>query len=300
MRPIVRFGLGIIIISLLTAVAVAVYFLLNDRSISLTMLVLPSAGFVFGIAVIISGIGSYLGIQDEIDNLEHLVGDDIEDLMAGRITYTHIKLVTTVVAIIAEVYFLFTYQKWTATWWGGIPVIIIAVVCIGMILYGGVTMRWFQNRERRTYWWVFALFFIGWMVSAYVGINRTEPIEFGALPPVEREDYSYNWGTTRASNSSFFSDSSGSFSSVDFAAPSCDGDACGAVVLFILIVMIVLICISGSAFIPHFWVVATCMLLTAMAIVALRELLVVDSSWKSEKTKVDENDVAEMFKKESD
>ena len=219
------------------------------------------------------------------------MGDDMQDLIAGRITYTHVKVAATIVAIIAEAYFLFQYQKWTAIWWGGVPVIVIAVICIGAILYGGVTMRWFQNRARRTYWWVFALFFFGWIVSAYVGMYNTEPIELGAWSRLERQNYSYNYNLTRAGRSTFFDSSSSSSSSSTFdfssAASGCSDDDCGALLLFIVIVVIVIICIMGSAFIPHFWVVATCMLLTAMALVTLRELLVVDSSWKDEKHKIE-------------
>jgi hypothetical protein len=289
MRPAVRFGIGIIVLSLVTAIVVTTYFLLNYGSINLTMLVLPAVGIVFGIGLIIGGFGTALAIDDEMEHFEQLVGDDVRDLISGYITYTHVKLAVMIVAIITEAYLLFKFQKWTATWWGGVPVIIIAVVCIGAIAYGGLTMNWFQNRVRRTYWWVFALFFVGWIVSAYVGTYNTEPIEFGAWSRLERQDYNYAWNLTRAGQSGYFSSSSGSSSSFvpDITLPSCDGDACGAVVLFIVIVIVVVVCIAASAFIPHFWVVATCMLLTAMALVTLREWLVVESSWESEKAKIE-------------
>jgi hypothetical protein len=278
MRPAVRFGIGIIVLSLMTAIVVTAYFLLNYGSINLTMLVLPAVGCVFGIGLIIGGFGTALDIEDEMEHFEQLVGDDIQHLMSGYITYSHVKLAVVIVAIISEIYLLFKFQKWTATWWGGVPVIIIAVVCIGAIAYGGLTMNWFQNRVRRTYWWVFALFFVGWICSAYIGTHNTEPIEFGAWSRLERQDYNYAWNLTRAGSSSFVP---------DITLPSCDGDACGAVVLFIVIVIVVVVCIAASAFIPHFWVVATCMLLTAMALVTLREWLVVESSWESEKAKIE-------------
>ena len=277
MRPIVRFGLGLIIASLGIALLVSIYFLWNFGSISLTMLVFPSAGVVVGVGLMIGGFGTYLEIEDEIESFEHLVGDDIEDLMRGRITYTHVKLVGLIIAIITEVYLLFQYQKWTATWWGGVPVIIISVVCIGLVLYGGITMNWFQNRQRRTYWWVFAAFFIGWIASAYAGVYNTEPIEFGARSRIERQNYTYNYNTSRAGLRS-------NFSGVDipsFNLPDCgDSDGCGAVLLFIVIVIIVVICIAASATIPHFWVLATCLLIAAMALVTLREWLVVETSHK--------------------
>jgi hypothetical protein len=292
MRPAVRFGIGIIVLALVTAIIVTTYFLLNYGSINLTMLVLPAVGVIFGIGLIIGGFGTALAIEDEMEHFEQLVGDDIQHLISGYITYTHVKLAAVIVAIITEAYLLFKFQKWTATWWGGVPVVIIAVVCIGAILYGGLTMNWFQKRVRRTYWWVFALFFVGWICSAYIGTYNTEPIEFNAWSRLERQDYNYAWNLTRAGQSGYFHSSSGSSSSFvpDISLPSCDGDACGAVVLFIVIVIVVVVCIAASAFIPHFWVVATCMLLTAMALVTLREWLVVESSSESEKAKIESSE----------
>ena len=49
----------------------------------------------------------------------------------------------------------------------------------------------------------------------------------------------------------------------------CDDEGC----LVILLVAVVVIAVIASAFIPHFWVVATTLLLTLMAVVALREVL---------------------------
>src|SRR5688572_19882635 len=111
MRPAVRFGIGIIVLSLLTAIAVTYYFLLNQSSISLTMLVLPAVGVIFGIGLIIGGFGTALAIDDEMEHFEQLVGDDVQHLISGYITYTHVKLAVMIVAIISEVYLLFKFQK---------------------------------------------------------------------------------------------------------------------------------------------------------------------------------------------
>lgn len=289
MRPAARFGLIILITSLVLAIVVSLYFLLNEGTINLTMLVLPSIGFIVGIGFMVGGFGTYLGLEDEIENFEHLVGDDIEELAKGNLTYTHLKTAATVVAIVTEIALIFKYQKWLATWWGGVPVIIIAVVCIAIVLYGGVTMNWFQNRQQRTRWWVFALFFIGWAVSAWVGTYYSEPIEFietargtetNQISQTPSTNYNTGYRYTRASNWDL-----AGFDGVSLGS-DCEGDDCGAVLLFIVIVVIVVICIIASATIPHFWLVATCLLLSAMVLVTLRELLVVESSWASKKTKV--------------
>lgn len=289
MRPVVRFGLIVILVSLLIAISVSVYFLLNGMGINKTMLILPAVGVLVGIGFMIGGLGSYLGVEGDIENFEHLVGDDIEELARGRITYTHVKTVTTIVAILVEAGLIFKFQKWSATWWGGVPVILITVCCICAVIFGGVTMNWFRDRQRRTHWWVFALFFLGWLLSAWIGAYYAEPIEFVEEPRVAEIDQSipqttgtnYSYGYTRASDWDFVGFDGSLFDSI-----SCDDDGCAALLLFVVIVVIVIICVTASATIPHFWVVATCLLLSAMVLVTLRELLVVESSWKSKKDKM--------------
>ena len=55
--------------------------------------------------------------------------------------------------------------------------------------------------------------------------------------------------------------------SLDF---DCDGEGC----LVLILIVIVIVCVVASMFIPHFWVVAGHLLLTIMALMAIRELLV--------------------------
>ena len=52
----------------------------------------------------------------------------------------------------------------------------------------------------------------------------------------------------------------------------CDDESC----LVVLLVIVVAVSILASATIPHFWVVATMLLLTFMGVIALRELLYTD------------------------
>ena len=55
--------------------------------------------------------------------------------------------------------------------------------------------------------------------------------------------------------------------SLDF---DCDDEGC----LVLILIFIVVICVVASMFIPHFWVLAGHLLLTIMALMAIRELLV--------------------------
>jgi len=80
MRPAVRFGLIILLVSLLIAIAVSLYFLLNGWGLNKTMLVLPAVGVMVGLGFMLGGFGTYLNLDDEIENFENLVGDDIEEL----------------------------------------------------------------------------------------------------------------------------------------------------------------------------------------------------------------------------
>ena len=54
-----------------------------------------------------------------------------------------------------------------------------------------------------------------------------------------------------------------------FVNLDCEDEAC----LVLLFVAVVVLAVFASATIPHFWVVAIMLLLTLMAMVALRELL---------------------------
>lgn len=49
----------------------------------------------------------------------------------------------------------------------------------------------------------------------------------------------------------------------------CDGEEC----LVMILIVVVIASVLASAYIPHFWVVATLILLTLMAVISLRELL---------------------------
>ncbi len=286
MTNMIRFAWGLIIASLIAMFAVASYFLFNGFAINLTMMVLPALTFVTGIVLLITDFGSHMGIVDDIENFEHHIGDDIQDFQSGYYSYTHLKVVTLIIAIPIEIFLIFRYQKWNALW-GNIPVIIIAVIVIAAVLYGGITMNWFQRRLERTRWWVFALFCVGWAISAGVGTYYSEPIEFVETPrngavetinPIRTDANSYNWSYTRASRIGYFSDVGG----INFDLGDCSGDDCGAALLFLVVVAIVIICVMASAMIPHFWVVATSLLLALMFLVTLRELLFSPSdSYKS-------------------
>jgi hypothetical protein len=62
-------------------------------------------------------------------------------------------------------------------------------------------------------------------------------------------------------------------SGLSISLPECDDKDCGYLYLGILLIMLVVILVLASAFIPHFWVLATLLLGTIYGIIVLRELL---------------------------
>jgi hypothetical protein len=64
MHPVFKFGLVIVVLSVLTMFAIAAFFIFNGSSVNGTMLVLPAAGFIFGVALMVTDLGSYLRVED--------------------------------------------------------------------------------------------------------------------------------------------------------------------------------------------------------------------------------------------
>jgi hypothetical protein len=113
---------------------------------------------------------------------------------------------------------------------------------------------------------------IGFIVCAWAGIYFTEPIEpGGSVTSADRSqgrhsaDYQNNFHLSRASE--FFLWSS-IWDIGEGAADAADGDeGC----LLLMLVLLVVLLIAGSFVIPHFWVLATFVLLVTMAIFSYRE-----------------------------
>ena len=128
----------------------------------------------------------------------------------------------------------------------------------------------YRERWERTPWWVFVIPLLGFVLCIFLGVYNTEPIELGGHTRLEKYDFSQ----TRAGRSNYFyfwQNTGRSSGSIDL--PECTGKNCGYVYLAVLLILVVIVCVLGSAFIPHFWVLSTLLILTFMIVIASRELL---------------------------
>jgi hypothetical protein len=211
-----------------------------------------------------------LQIEDEIDDFPQLVEDDLKELRRGIITPTHFMVIGTLIAALVELSLLLWYEKIYATW-GPLNVMLVALLVVGLTLLYSFRSRWFQIRTRRLAPHIYWIPAAGWLVCILIGARIAEPQEFGGRSQIERSqeiDVAGNPGPAQRVGSYFF------LRTVDVATDAivsfdCDDDAC----LVVLLVAVVALSIFASATVPHFWVVATLLLLTLMGVIALRELL---------------------------
>jgi hypothetical protein len=184
-----------------------------------------------------------------------------------RIIFTSL----TSLALLVWLYLVWSYHKWDAQW-GPFNVLIPALLVAAIISWWISRRSWFRDSTMPTRWRFMIIPVIGFIVCAWAGIYFTEPIEpGGSVTSADRSqgrhsaDYQYNFHLSRASE--FFLWSS-IWDIGEGAADAADGDeGC----LLLMLVLLVVLLIAGSFVIPHFWVLATFVLLVTMAIFSYRE-----------------------------
>jgi hypothetical protein len=263
-------GAAICAISLLAALAAGIFFVLSGESFSLAVFVAPALGFLVGLSIFFfSFVQENLQVTDEIKEFPKLVEDDLQKIRSGAFTFTHIVVALTLLAVLVEVGLLFWYRKERASW-GPLNVLVVAVVVAAAALFLSMRAGWFQQRKHRLSPYTFAIPAIGWGICILIGISFAEPREFGGQSPMEESrtvTAVSGAASTRSGDRMFFN--SLEYGGDALSGFDCDDEGC----LVILLVAVVVIAVIASAFIPHFWVVATTLLLTLMAVVALREVL---------------------------
>mgnify|MGYP001827686693 CR=1 FL=1 len=233
------------------------------------ILAAPAVIFLVGLLFLFTDfLETSLGIRDEIEELPELLEDDVEALLLGRFTLTHFMVAATVVTAIMLSATLVWYKKWEASW-GPLNVLVVSAAGVAITLVVGIKSQWFQDRRRRIGQQVFLIPLAGLALSVALGLYSTEPKEFGGQTRNRGfQSQADRWAASRASESRFLGLAIGN--SLDILDIDCDGEAC----LVLFLVLIAVVCVVSSAFIPHFWVLAGHLLLTIMALIALRELLV--------------------------
>jgi hypothetical protein len=134
-----------------------------------------------------------------------------------------------------------------------------------------VRTEWFQDKQYRTPVSVFLIPVAGILLSMILGISFTEDVrhlrsaqkatEYNAYQPSELS-WIYVLGDA--------SDLSGAGASL----PACTDEECAAVYLLIALVVITVVLVVGSAYIPHFWLFSGCIFEAIIAIIVIHEIRV--------------------------
>lgn len=260
--------IGLVLVGL-AVLAVPSLGLLLWREGSLPLVVLggPAVLFLAGLLFLFTNLlETSLSISDELEELPTLVEDDIEDLRQGRFTWTHAMALATIATAVVLLASLVWFKKWEASW-GPFNILAVSAVMVALTLVVGIRSQWFQKRRERTRWRIFLIPMAAVALSIFLGLYYTEPKEFGGQRRNSRSlSGEERWASSRASQSGFLDTAMESGLDLDI---DCDGDEC----LLLWVVLIAIVCVVSSAFIPHFWVVAGHWLLALMALIAVRELL---------------------------
>ena len=269
-----KLGIGLSGISLATAILAGIYLAFTGGSISIAAFAWPALGFILGIGIVFFNFVEVgLQIEDEIEQFPQLVEDDLHQLRSGTITPTHFMVVGTLFAAAIEIGLLLWYEKIYAAW-GPFNVLLIALLVVGLASFWSFRSDWFQIRRSRLTTRVFWIPAVGWLICSLIGVTFEEPKEYGGRSQLERSQAvisEENQMPTSPRSSYIF------FRTADMAGDAigsfdCDDEGC----LVVLLIIIVAVSVLASATIPHFWVVATMLLLTLMGVIALRELLYTD------------------------
>lgn len=222
------------------------------------------AGSILGFSQLLDKL-----VTPAIDEIYDDIEDDIQDLKERRITATIWMILIIGLATLTFSFFVFRFHKMEATW-GGIPVILPTIVGMAALAWFIPRTLWFQDQRDYTPMWVFLIPTAGLVLALMIGISKTE--NPGLLRASRQELIEYNtyqttdfflWTLAEAGNSSSLLD-----------IPECSGDECGVLLLLIALIVLTLILVAGSAFIPHFWFFSGSIMLSIMALIAVHNLLI--------------------------
>jgi len=253
-------GLG----GIVGALIVLMFFISREQGLILPLLLISAIGCV--VVGSILSFTQYLDhiIQPIVEEIDEDIKDDIADIKARRITNAQVMFVLTGILALVFLYFFLKLHKIEAAW-GGIPVYIPAFILAGIGTMIVVNTRWFHNQQLRTPLRIFLIPLLGILISMWLGIQTENPrnLSFDVQNQVV-----YNEFTPLAFDFIRVPFSvGGSVGSLD-----CDGDACLIAVLVIALIVITLLMVIGSAFIPHFWLLSCLVLLTILMIITIHEI----------------------------
>lgn len=201
-----------------------------------------------------------------VEEIHKDIEDDIRDLKERRFTNTHGMIFIIGAAVILFSFFVFRFHKVEAMW-GPIPVVIPTFICMAALAWFLPRSYWFREWTDYTPMWIFLIPTFGFILSVWLGLANTENME--VLRASSIESVSYN--TTRDMGNVFLS--TGDVTDFGFSGLSgCDDDVCGVILLVIGLVILTLVLVIGSAYIPHFWLLSGSILVGIMLLIAIHDL----------------------------
>ncbi len=264
----VKFSLFLVVVGVITGLLVIFPYGMSGGSPALTLVFLS-------LAIVCIMAGSILAFSRLLDRMvtplvEEVhkdIEDDLQDLKARRFTSTHVMVIMVVLSLVAFAFFVFRFHKVEAAW-GPVPVIVPAFIGLLVLAYFIPRTRWFRFYRDRTPMWVFLIPVIGLVLSTWLGLAKAEDMHVLRQPATQPAVYN------NVQPSGLFLQSAGNVSDFAFSfdLPDCDGDACGTIFLVIALIVLVLVLVIGSAYIPHFWILSGTILLGIMLLIAIHDL----------------------------
>jgi hypothetical protein len=264
----VSFSIFLIIAGVVTGMLTIFAYGMSGGNTAITMAFLFAA-----IVCIMSGsILAFTRLLDRmakplIEEIHKDIEDDLQDLKERRFTNTHWMVIIVTLALVMFSFFIFRFHKVEATW-GPIPVIVPTTLAMLALAWFIPRTSWFCHSRDYTPMWIFLIPTIGLVISLWLGLSKTENL--ATLRAAPTDPVSYN--TYRPAG--IFLQTAGDVVGGGFnvSLPDCDNDACGAILLVIGLIILTFVLVIGSAFIPHFWILSTSLLLGIMLLIAIHDL----------------------------
>jgi hypothetical protein len=201
-----------------------------------------------------------------VEEIHKDIEDDLRDLKERRFTNTHAMMLIIGAAVILFSFFVFRFHKVEAMW-GPIPVVIPTFICMAALAWFLPRTEWFRDWSDYTPMWVFLIPTCGFVLSVWLGLANTE--NMAVLRATYTEPVSYN---SNPNVGNIFL-ATGDISDFGLSGlPDCDDDVCGVILLVIGLVILTLVLVIGSAFIPHFWLLSGSILVGIMLLIAIHDL----------------------------
>lgn len=162
------------------------------------------------------------------------------------------------------------YEKYKATWWG-VNVTLISLPLGVAVAFGmRLLFEYFLGVGFMLKRWAFIMLTFATLLAPVLGKYVAEAPK--STPEYEQLDQNERYRQSRGYyfiNS--FSQSSSSVSDDSGGGGGFDCDDCGEGIAYLLLIVLVLIMLIGSAFIPHFWILAGFTFLSLMLMYIVNE-----------------------------